>query len=92
MVRNKLFQYLDKYDNPSCVFHFFSVKPHLTPEEYKETEHNVREFGNTQGKYLHEKLLEKASTSRNWVSLFCFYMYLYFTVKHTGIMFFCFRY
>ena len=45
-----------------------SVKPHLTAEEYRHTESVVQQFAANEGKLLHEKLLQKAATSRNWVS------------------------
>lgn len=44
-----------------------SVKPHLSPEEYKQTEFIVQQFAANEGKFLHEKLLEQASKSRNWL-------------------------
>lgn len=47
-----------------------SVKPHLTPEEYAQTEATVQEFGSGVGLILQKKLLDKAEHSRNWVTIF----------------------
>ena len=50
----------------------FSVKPHLSDEEYESTETLVREFGHREGKDLHFKLCEYAKHKRNWVHyVFC---------------------
>ncbi|CAH1264094.1 CROT [Branchiostoma lanceolatum] len=51
---------LDKY--------LYSVKPHVTEEEYKKTEAVVKEFETGAGKELHKKLLDRAKTHRNWLS------------------------
>lgn len=53
-----------------------SVKPFVTPEELAHTEKLVKEFQNGAGKVLHQKLSEKASKSRNWVSYWIFRMLL----------------
>ncbi|XP_065484859.1 peroxisomal carnitine O-octanoyltransferase isoform X3 [Caloenas nicobarica] len=44
-----------------------AVKPFLNQEEYQRTEHIVKKFGNGIGKELHQKLLERAKTRRNWL-------------------------
>ncbi|NWH71350.1 OCTC octanoyltransferase, partial [Piaya cayana] len=44
-----------------------SVKPFLNQEEYKRTEDIVKKFENGIGKELHQKLLERAKTRRNWL-------------------------
>ncbi|KAM9302992.1 peroxisomal carnitine O-octanoyltransferase isoform 4-T4 [Morus bassanus] len=43
-----------------------SVKPFLNQEEYQRTEDIVKKFENGIGKELHQKLLERAKTRRNW--------------------------
>ncbi|XP_056007986.1 peroxisomal carnitine O-octanoyltransferase-like isoform X2 [Ostrea edulis] len=44
-----------------------SVKPHVSDEEYRQTEFIVQQFASGVGKKLHEKLLEKARNERNWL-------------------------
>ncbi|XP_077124371.1 peroxisomal carnitine O-octanoyltransferase isoform X2 [Ranitomeya variabilis] len=44
-----------------------SVKPFLNEEEYKKTCRIVKDFGNGIGKELHQKLLERARTRKNWL-------------------------
>uniref|UniRef100_A0A8B9EFC2 Peroxisomal carnitine O-octanoyltransferase n=1 Tax=Anser cygnoides TaxID=8845 RepID=A0A8B9EFC2_ANSCY len=44
-----------------------SVKPFLNEEEYQRTEDIVKKFENGIGKELHQKLLERAKTRRNWL-------------------------
>lgn len=44
-----------------------SVKPHVTPEQYRQTEFIVQQFASGVGKQLHKELLEKAKHSRNWL-------------------------
>uniref|UniRef100_K1QDL5 Peroxisomal carnitine O-octanoyltransferase n=1 Tax=Magallana gigas TaxID=29159 RepID=K1QDL5_MAGGI len=44
-----------------------SVKPHVTDEEYRQTEFIVQQFASGVGKELHKKLVEKASKERNWL-------------------------
>ncbi|KAM6315274.1 peroxisomal carnitine O-octanoyltransferase [Aegotheles albertisi] len=44
-----------------------SVKPFLNQEEYQRTENIVKNFENGIGKELHQKLLERAKTRRNWL-------------------------
>ncbi|XP_052682720.1 peroxisomal carnitine O-octanoyltransferase-like [Crassostrea angulata] len=44
-----------------------SVKPHVTDEEYRQTEFIVQQFASGIGKELHKKLVEKASKERNWL-------------------------
>ncbi|XP_059155406.1 peroxisomal carnitine O-octanoyltransferase-like [Physella acuta] len=46
-----------------------SVKPLVTEDEYKKTEFIVQQFASGEGKYLHEKLKEKAKNKRNWLEL-----------------------
>ena len=52
---------------PSLIFNT-TAKPFLTDEEFEETEKVVREFGNGVGRTLHEKLVEKSKTTKNWVN------------------------
>ncbi|NWU90317.1 OCTC octanoyltransferase, partial [Upupa epops] len=44
-----------------------AVKPFLNEEEYQRTEDIVKKFENGIGKLLHQKLLERAKTRRNWL-------------------------
>ncbi|ESP00180.1 hypothetical protein LOTGIDRAFT_226052 [Lottia gigantea] len=44
-----------------------SVKPHVTEEEYRQTEFLVNQFASGLGKELHFKLSEKAKYMRNWL-------------------------
>ncbi|XP_061179738.1 peroxisomal carnitine O-octanoyltransferase-like [Saccostrea echinata] len=44
-----------------------SVKPHVTDEEYRQTEFIVQQFASGVGKELHKKLAEKARNERNWL-------------------------
>lgn len=44
-----------------------TVRPHVTEEEYTETEKLVRDFESGQGRMLHDKLAVKASNSKNWL-------------------------
>ncbi|KGL74428.1 Peroxisomal carnitine O-octanoyltransferase, partial [Tinamus guttatus] len=44
-----------------------AVKPFLNQEEYLRTEHIVKNFENGIGKELHQKLLERAKSRRNWL-------------------------
>ncbi|XP_063268888.1 peroxisomal carnitine O-octanoyltransferase [Prinia subflava] len=44
-----------------------AVKPFLNEEEYQRTEDIVKKFENGIGKELHQKLLERAKTRRNWL-------------------------
>lgn len=56
-----------------------TVRPHATEEEFAATEALVREFENGQGKILHEKLAQFASTQKNWLEkwwLDCAYLQL----------------
>lgn len=54
-------------NNFISFFFFFKVKPHVTDEEYRQTEFIVQQFASGIGKELHKKLVEKASKERNWV-------------------------
>ena len=45
-----------------------TVKPHLTSEEYLQTQFLVNKFANGVGKELQSKLEMRASNMRNWVS------------------------
>ena len=45
-----------------------TVKPHLTSEEYLQTQFLVNEFASGVGKELQSKLEMRASNMRNWVS------------------------
>ncbi|XP_066301404.1 peroxisomal carnitine O-octanoyltransferase-like isoform X1 [Branchiostoma lanceolatum] len=73
--RDRTFQYQDSL--PSLPLptlkdtldkYLYSVKPHVTEEEYKKTEAVVKEFETGSGKELHKKLLDRAKTHRNWLS------------------------
>ncbi|NXI44822.1 OCTC octanoyltransferase, partial [Galbula dea] len=44
-----------------------AVKPFLNQEEYQRTEEIVKRFEHGIGKELHQKLLERAKTRRNWL-------------------------
>ncbi|OXB67677.1 hypothetical protein ASZ78_015209 [Callipepla squamata] len=44
-----------------------SVKPFINQEEYQRTEEIVKKFENGIGRELHQKLLERAKTRRNWL-------------------------
>lgn len=55
-LKNTLNKYLD------------TVRPHVSEEEFAHTESLVREFEEGQGKVLHDRLIEKAKQSKNWVS------------------------
>lgn len=44
-----------------------SVRPHVTPDEYRQTEFIVQQFASGVGKDLHRQLLKKAETERNWL-------------------------
>lgn len=46
-----------------------SVKPHVTPDEYRQTEFLVQQFGCGIGKELNEKLKKKAQGMRNWLEV-----------------------
>lgn len=45
------------------------MKPFLNQEEYQRTEDIVKKFESGIGKELHQKLLERAKTRRNWVCI-----------------------
>lgn len=55
-LKNTLNKYLD------------TVRPHVSEEEFAYTESLVREFEEGHGKVLHDKLTQKATQSKNWVS------------------------
>ena len=44
------------------------MRPHVTADEYRQTEFIVQQFASGVGKELHRKLLDRAKTERNWVS------------------------
>lgn len=44
-----------------------SVKPHVSDKEFQEVEVLCQQFAKGEGKVLHEKLLARAQTSRNWL-------------------------
>jgi carnitine O-octanoyltransferase len=50
-------------------FLYLLVKPHVSDDEYRQTEFVVQQFASGVGKDLHRKLLDKARTEKNWVSL-----------------------
>ena len=43
------------------------MRPHVTDEEYRQTEFISQQFASGVGKDLQKKLLEKAKKERNWV-------------------------
>ncbi|XP_053373497.1 peroxisomal carnitine O-octanoyltransferase-like isoform X2 [Mercenaria mercenaria] len=44
-----------------------SVRPHVTEEEYRQTEFIVQQFASGVGKDLHRQLLKRAGSERNWL-------------------------
>ncbi|XP_069815587.1 peroxisomal carnitine O-octanoyltransferase [Dendropsophus ebraccatus] len=73
-VEERTFQYQDSLPplpvpplEDSLSKYCESVKPFLNEEEYKRTCRIVRDFGNGIGRDLHQKLLERARTRRNWL-------------------------
>lgn len=73
-VEERTFQYQDSLPplpvpslEESLSKYCESVKPFLNEEEYKKTSRIVKDFGNGAGKDLHQKLLERARTRRNWL-------------------------
>ena len=44
-----------------------SVKPHVTEDEFLTTTDIVENFEKNEGPILHQRLLERAKTHRNWV-------------------------
>ena len=44
-----------------------SVKPHVTEDEFLTTTDIVENFEKNEGQILHQRLLERAKTHRNWV-------------------------
>ncbi|XP_073438024.1 peroxisomal carnitine O-octanoyltransferase isoform X2 [Dendrobates tinctorius] len=61
-----------------------SVKPFLNEEEYKMTCRIVKDFGNGIGKELHQKLLERARTRKNWILLGTCHLYTVFEETWQG--------
>lgn len=51
----------------TCKKYLASVKPHLTSEEYLQTQFLVNEFASGVGKELQSKLEMRASNMRNWL-------------------------
>lgn len=51
----------------TCKKYLASVKPHLTSEEYLQTQFLVNEFANGVGKELQSKLEMRANNMRNWL-------------------------
>lgn len=51
--------------------HFSSVRPFASEEEFQSTEETVRKFQGGVGKELHQKLLQRAKSRRNWVCIVC---------------------
>ncbi|XP_073533537.1 peroxisomal carnitine O-octanoyltransferase isoform X2 [Phyllobates terribilis] len=73
-VEERTFQYQDSLPplpvpllEESLSKYCESVKPFLNEEEYKKTCRIVNDFGNGIGKELHQKLLERARTRKNWL-------------------------
>lgn len=70
----KTFQLQDKLPSlpvpplaQTCEKYLDSVKPHLTREEYLQTQFLVNEFASGVGKDLHRKLETRAKNMRNWL-------------------------
>ena len=63
----------------------FTVKPHLTREEFLHTEFLVNEFASGIGKELQRKLEIRAKSMRNWVTINGF-VYLSITLWCTGFI------
>ncbi|KAG9476540.1 peroxisomal carnitine O-octanoyltransferase [Eleutherodactylus coqui] len=73
-VEERTFQYQDSLPplpvpplEESLSKYCDSVKPFLNEDEYKTTCRIVKDFGNGVGKELHQKLLERARTRKNWL-------------------------
>lgn len=49
--------------------HFPSVHPFASEEEFRSTEDTVSKFQGGVGKELHQKLLQRAKSRRNWVCI-----------------------
>ena len=62
----------------------FSVRPHLTEEEYLKTESIAKSFEAGIGKELNDKLHDKNKHSRNWVNVIQVMSNLS-TTNHCGI-------
>lgn len=58
-------------------YYLSTVKPHVTEEEYVNTEQLVRNFENGIGPILQEKLAQRAKTRRNWVNLILYSLTIY---------------
>lgn len=46
-----------------------SVKPHVSPEQYRQTEIIVQQFASGIGKELHQKLKNRADNMKNWLEV-----------------------
>ena len=44
-----------------------SVKPHVTEEEFHSTKQIVEDFERNEGPVLHQALVDRTKTHRNWV-------------------------
>lgn len=58
--------------------HFPSVHPFASEEEFRSTEDTVRKFQSGVGKELHQKLLQRAKSRRNWVCIVVLNQFLSF--------------
>lgn len=56
------------------------VRPHVSNEEYENTEEIVKKFANGVGKDLHEKLVAVAASKKNWLEDWWLH-YAYLTVR-----------
>ncbi|KAL9966589.1 hypothetical protein ACROYT_G024691 [Oculina patagonica] len=72
----KTFQLQDKLPSlpvpplsQTCEKYLESVKPHLTREEYLQTQFVVNEFASGVGKELHKKLETRAKGMQNWLEV-----------------------
>ena len=45
-----------------------SIKPHVTDEEFLNTKKITESFAENEGPILHQRLVERSKTHRNWVN------------------------
>lgn len=68
----------------SSVHVFPSVRPFASEKEFEATVNTVRKFQEGVGKELHQKLLQRAKTKRNWV---CNYSSTFVLLGITDVLF-----
>lgn len=65
----------------------FLVKPHLTREEYLQTQFLVNEFASGVGKDLHRKLETRAKNMRNWVLIIIIvFVFVFFEAGNNWVL------